>query len=72
MKDHESLHNQEKFIDEILKIKKARLTENSMSFEDLASIELFSDDEITFMRNDDQVKQLPTIKIIAKIKILKK
>ena len=43
-----------------------------MSFEDLASIELFSDDEITFMRNDDQVKQLPTIKIIAKIKILKK
>ena len=45
--DQECLKNQDKFIDKLLKIKKARLTENSMSFEDLASADLFSDDEIT-------------------------
>ena len=38
-------------IDELQKIEKARLTEDKMAYEDLAVLDIFSDDEITFALN---------------------
>jgi hypothetical protein len=37
-------------------MKKARLTEDKMSYEDLAVLEIFSDDEITFALNRQNIK----------------
>jgi hypothetical protein len=37
-------------------MKKARLTEDKMSYEDLAVLENFSDDEITFALNRQNIK----------------
>lgn len=42
--------------DELLSMKKARLTEDKMSYEDLAVLENFSDDEITFALNRQNIK----------------
>jgi len=40
----------------LLKIKKVRLTEEHMSYEDLAVLQNFSDDEITFELNRRMIK----------------
>ena len=43
-------------IDELQKIEKARLTEDKMAYEDLAVLDIFSDDEITFALNRQNIK----------------
>jgi hypothetical protein len=42
--------DKDKFIDEILKIKKVRLIEHNMTYEDLVQCKNFSDDEETSAR----------------------
>ena len=41
------LYNRDNFISEILNIKKARLFQHKMSYEELVKDEVFSDDEMT-------------------------
>jgi hypothetical protein len=59
-----------KFIDHLLKIKKARLIEHNLNYEDLMSTEIFSDDEQTLQYKVQRVKQLQEIKAIKKVKKL--
>lgn len=57
--------------DELLSLKKARLTEDKMSYEDLAVQENFSDDEITFALNRQNIKDRKDKIALQKAKILK-
>ena len=57
--------------DEILYMKKARLTEDKMSYEDLAVLEIFSDDEITFALNRRNIKDKKDKNALQKAKMLK-
>jgi len=41
------LFNRDTFIEEILNIKKARLFQHNMSYEELVKDDIFSDDEMT-------------------------
>jgi hypothetical protein len=52
-------------------MKKARLTEESMSYEDLAVLENFSDDEITYELNRDIIKNRKDQRALQKAKILR-
>tara|TARA_B110000285_G_C14858223_1_gene483260 strand:+ start:23 stop:235 length:213 start_codon:yes stop_codon:yes gene_type:complete len=58
--------------DELLNMKKARLTEDKMSYEDLAVLEIFSDDEITFALNRQNIKDRKDKNALQKAKMLKK
>lgn len=58
--------------EELLNMKKARLTEDKMSYEDLAVLELFSDDEITFALNRQNIKTRKDKNALQKAKMLKK
>ena len=52
-------------------MKKARLTEESMSYEDLAVLENFSDDEITYELNREIIKNRKDQRALQKAKILR-
>ena len=52
-------------------MKKARLTEESMSYEDLAVLENFSDDEITYELNREIIKNRKDHRALQKAKILR-
>jgi hypothetical protein len=58
--------------DELLNMKKARLTEDKMSYEDLAVLEIFSDEEITFALNRQNIKDRKDKNALQKAKMLKK
>jgi len=58
--------------DELLNMKKARLTEDKMSYEDLAVLEIFSDEEITFSLNRQNIKDRKDKNALQKAKMLKK
>ena len=58
--------------EELLNMKKARLTEDKMSYEDLAVLEIFSDDEITFALNRQNIKTRKDKNALQKAKMLKK
>jgi hypothetical protein len=66
------LLNKDKFIDEILKIKKARLIEHNMTYEDLVQCKNFSDDEVTLAYTHAHVADLKNINLIKKTKMMKK
>ena len=55
----------------ILAMKKVRLTEEGMSYEDLAVLENFSDDEITYELNREIIKNRKDQKALQKAKILR-
>ena len=55
----------------ILAMKKVRLTEEGMSYEDLAVLENFSDDEITYELNREIIKSRKDQKALQKAKILR-
>jgi hypothetical protein len=57
--------------DDLLNMKKARLTEDKMSYEDLAVLENFSDDEITFALNRQNIKDKKDKLALQKAKLLK-
>jgi hypothetical protein len=42
-----AMSNKDNFIEKLVDIKKARLIENKMSYEELEMLENFSDDEVT-------------------------
>jgi hypothetical protein len=50
--------NKDKFIEEVLKIKKSRLIEPNMSYEDLVQCQNFSDDELTLAYTHAHVKEI--------------
>ena len=50
------------FIEEILKIKKARLVEHNMTYEDLIMLQNFSEDEQTLAYNHSRVAEIQTMK----------
>ena len=56
---------------ELMKLKKARLTEESMQYEDLAVSENFSDEEITFALDRANIKGRKDKSTLKKSRILK-
>ena len=56
---------------EMIKIKKVRLTEESMQYEDLAVLDNFSEDEITFALDRANIKGRKDRNALKKSKIIK-
>lgn len=63
--------NYDSFNRELMKQKKARLTEESMQYEDLAVLDNFSEDEITFALDRANIKGRKDKSALKKSKILK-
>jgi hypothetical protein len=55
----------------MLKVKKVRLTEESMEYEDLAVLDNFSEDEITYALDRANIKGRKDKSALLKTKILK-
>lgn len=68
--NRDALKNKEVFIDEILKIKKARLVEHHMSYEELISQQNFSEDEQTLDYHKLRIDMLGQIKTLKQVKRL--
>ena len=54
----------QKITTELLKVKKERLTEDKIPYEDLALMEIFSEDEITYQLNKTLQKEFKTKKTL--------
>lgn len=65
------LVNRDKFIDELLNIKKARLYQHNMTYEELVKDEMFSDDEMTLQYNKIRNKEAQNVRLLAKARKLK-
>ena len=62
----------DRFIDAITKIKKARLIEHNLSYEDLQLTENFSDEEYNLESTKNWVKETKNMKGLKKVKKLNK
>lgn len=64
--------DQEHILNELMSFKKARLTEDKMAYEDLAVQDNFSEDEITFALNRQNIKNRKDKIALKRAKVLKK
>ena len=65
------MKSKDKFIEDLLKIKRARLIEHNMSYEDLMMIDNFSEDEKSYEYVKNRARDMENIKAIKKTKKLK-
>ena len=63
--------NPKQFTEDLMSIKKVRLTEDHMAYEDLAVLDNFSADEPTFALNRQNIKEKKDKTALKKVKLLK-
>lgn len=64
-------NNPKQFTEDLLSVKKVRLIEDRMPYEDLAVLDNFSADETTFSLNRQSIKEKKYKNALKKVKMLK-
>ena len=64
-------NNPKQFTEDLLSVKKVRLIEDRMPYEDLAVLDNFSADETTFALNRQSIKEKKDKNALKKVKMLK-